>query len=63
MFPYKIQSDDIIVALLGIKLDGETARVAGLVWKFTAECDSRESHEDGGLLADRRQEVRFLFAK
>jgi hypothetical protein len=53
----EVQANDIVVALLGVELDGESTRVTGLVGELTAESDSGETHEDGSLLANSGQEV------
>jgi hypothetical protein len=57
---YEVKSDNVIVAFLGVKLDSEATRVTGFVGVFTANCHSRETHEDWSLLADAAKEVSFL---
>lgn len=55
----EVQPYDVVVALYGVEFDGETARVAGLIRKFSSGRYGRETDEDGCLLADRGQEVRL----
>jgi hypothetical protein len=57
---HEVQADDVVVALSSVKLDGESARVASLVWVLAADGDSGESDESWRFLADSRQEVGFL---
>jgi hypothetical protein len=60
MITYKVQTDDIVVALHGVELDSEAAWVAGLISILPSRCHGREPNEDGGLLAYAGQEVGFL---
>ena len=48
---YPVQTNDIIITLGGVELDGETSRVARRVGEFSTEGDGTESNEDGCLLA------------
>jgi hypothetical protein len=58
--PHKVESDNVIVALRGVKLDGKSARVPPLVWELAAKSHGREPHKDGRLLPAAGQEVGFL---
>lgn len=58
---HEVQANNVVVALLGVELDGETSWVTSLIGELTTEGDGRETNEDRGLLADRGQEVCFLF--
>ena len=53
----KVETDNVVVALGGVELDGEATGVAGLVGELTAQSDSGEAHEDGGLLTRLLEEV------
>jgi len=57
---YKVEADNVVVALLGVELDSETTRVAALIRKLTTESDGGESDEDGRLLTDVGEKVGFL---
>jgi hypothetical protein len=50
----EVKSNNVVVSLHGVELDGETSRVTSLVWKFSTESHSRESDKDGCLFPDRR---------
>lgn len=56
---YPIQAYDIIVALSGVKLDGESAGIAGRIRELSAKGDGGEANEDGGFGASALQEVCF----
>lgn len=43
---YKVQSDDIIIALAGIELDGKATRVARQVRELSTQGDRREADKD-----------------
>jgi hypothetical protein len=47
----KVQSDKVIVALLGVELDGKASWVSRLIRKFSSQSDSGETNEDGRLFA------------
>lgn len=53
----EVEPDDVVVALHGVELDGEAARVAALVGELAAKGDVGEADEHGGLFADRGEEV------
>ena len=57
---YPIEADNIIVALFGVELDGESTRIAGFIWEFAAKRHGRETNEDGCLFSDSGKEVGFL---
>lgn len=50
VFPYPIETDDVVVSLSSIKLYGEATRITRRVWKLPTERHGRESNEDGRLL-------------
>jgi len=58
---YPVETDDIVVTLASVELDGETTRVTGSIWEFTTDCDSGESKEEGRLAANATEEVRLLY--
>jgi hypothetical protein len=53
----EVESDNVVVALAGVKLDRETSRVTSLIWKLPAKGDSRETNEGRCLLAGTLEEV------
>jgi hypothetical protein len=56
----EVKTDDVIVALHGIELDGEATGVASFIRVFTANRNRRETDEDGSLFAYAGEEVGFL---
>jgi len=54
---WPVETNDVIFTLLGVHLDCEATRVASKIWEFSAKGDSRESEEEGRLLANVGQEV------
>jgi hypothetical protein len=49
---YKVEPNNVVIAFCGVEFDGETARVAGFVRVFTANCHGREADEDWCLLTN-----------
>jgi hypothetical protein len=39
-YTYKVEANNIVVALLGVELDGEATRIASLVRILTPDCYS-----------------------
>jgi len=58
---YPVQTNNVIVSFFGVEFNGESTRVASLVWKLSAWSDGGETDEDWSLLADLGEEVCFLF--
>jgi len=46
---YPVQSDNIVVALTSVELDGKATRVASGVRELTADSDSGEAEEERSL--------------
>jgi len=46
---YPIQSNDIVVALTGVELDGKATRITSSVRELTADSDSGEAEEERSL--------------
>jgi len=61
LLTYPVETNDIVVTLASVELDGETTRVTGSIWKLTTNSDSRESKEEGRLAANAAEEVRLLY--
>ena len=59
----EVKTDDVVVALHGIELNGETTGVAGFIRVLTANGDGRESDEDRSLFTYAGEEVGFLEKK
>jgi len=57
---YPVKTNDIVVTLASVELDGETTRVTGSVWELTTDGDSGESKEERSLAANTREEVRLF---
>jgi hypothetical protein len=55
-----IQADNVVVALLGVELDGKTTGVTRFIRELATKGDGRETNEDRGLLSLSREKVRFL---
>ncbi|KAJ8612316.1 hypothetical protein MRB53_037526 [Persea americana] len=51
-----VQTDDIVVAFLGVELDRETSRIASEIGKLLAKRDGGEAQEQRSLLADLGEE-------
>jgi hypothetical protein len=56
----EVETDNVIVALHGVELNGETTGVAGFIRVLTANGDGRESDEDRSLFTYAGEEVGFL---
>lgn len=54
---WKVESDDIVVALAGVELDCETSGIASLVRELSTKCDRGESNEGGSSLARTLEEI------
>jgi len=54
----RVVAHQVVVAVLGVELDGETARVAYGVGRTACAGHGREAREGLGLLADLREEPR-----
>jgi hypothetical protein len=54
---WPVQSDDVVVSLSSVKLDGKATRVASGVRELTADGDSGESNEERSLAADCAEQV------
>jgi len=55
----EVKTDDVIVALHGVELDGEATGVASFIGVLTANRNRRETDEDGSLFAYAGEEVGF----
>ena len=53
----QVVADEVPVAVLGVELDGESARIAQGLGRVIAVDDGREAGEDGGLLAGSLKEL------
>ena len=53
-----VVADNVIVALLGVKLEGEAPRVAEELWRVQAVDDSGEANGEGSPLAIDLRKVR-----
>jgi len=59
---YPVETNDIIVTLASVELDGKTTRITSGVWKFTTDCNGGESEEERSLAADAREKVGLVNA-
>ena len=55
----RVVADQVVVALLGVELQGEAARIAHRVGETLLAGNGREAREDGRPLADRAEEGGF----
>ena len=59
----EVEADDVVVALHGVKLNGETTGVASFIRVLTTNGDCGESDEDRSLFTYAGEEVGFLERK
>lgn len=57
---HPIESDNVVITLLGVEFDGEPTRITSRVRKFSTQSDSRETYKDGCLDAFSAQEIGLL---